>query len=219
MTRSYGWVIVGVGMVVTCVGFGAMFSLGVFLLPMAERPRVSRSSCTASSPWTAVAWGHQTSRYRRYGSQARLPCPSPWPPLPIFRPARVSGPCSSSPASEFLHGPIRHAGAPAKCMGGAAVQQFSHDGVQHAGERDHREADPLAASRPGRRDRGHDGSAPRRHRHVSVLLLLNSRATGSGIDISGKGCDGRPERGRIPGCEKEGGGADWPRLPARRPRA
>jgi MFS family permease len=30
----YGWIIVGAAMVVTCVGFGAMFSLGVFLQPM-----------------------------------------------------------------------------------------------------------------------------------------------------------------------------------------
>jgi hypothetical protein len=30
MKSYYGWVIVGAAMVVTCVGFGAMFSLGVF---------------------------------------------------------------------------------------------------------------------------------------------------------------------------------------------
>src|SRR5262245_17790437 len=32
----YGWVVVGIAMVVTCVGFGAMFSLGVFLQPISE---------------------------------------------------------------------------------------------------------------------------------------------------------------------------------------
>jgi MFS family permease len=36
MQISYGWVIVGAGMVVTCVGFGAMFSLAVFLQPMSD---------------------------------------------------------------------------------------------------------------------------------------------------------------------------------------
>ena len=37
MPLFYGWVIVGVGIVVTCVGFGAMLSLGVFLQPMSGR--------------------------------------------------------------------------------------------------------------------------------------------------------------------------------------
>jgi hypothetical protein len=32
----YGWIIVGAGIVVTCIGLGAMFSLSVFLQPMAE---------------------------------------------------------------------------------------------------------------------------------------------------------------------------------------
>src|SRR2546423_923629 len=34
MKIYYGWVIVGVGMVVTCIGLGTMMSLGVFLQPM-----------------------------------------------------------------------------------------------------------------------------------------------------------------------------------------
>jgi hypothetical protein len=36
MQISYGWVIVGAGMIVTCVGFGAMFSLGVFVQPISD---------------------------------------------------------------------------------------------------------------------------------------------------------------------------------------
>ena len=36
MKIFYGWVIVGVGIVVTCVGFGAMLSLSVFLAPIVE---------------------------------------------------------------------------------------------------------------------------------------------------------------------------------------
>jgi MFS family permease len=49
MTRSYGWVIVSVGMVVTCVGFGAMFSLGVFLQPMAETEGWSRTGISTAA--------------------------------------------------------------------------------------------------------------------------------------------------------------------------
>ena len=44
MKVFYGWVIVAVGMVVTCVGFGAMFSLGVFLQPMAADMGWSRTA-------------------------------------------------------------------------------------------------------------------------------------------------------------------------------
>ncbi len=43
MTVFYGWVIVGVGIVITCVGFGAMATLSVFLQPMAEAMGWSRA--------------------------------------------------------------------------------------------------------------------------------------------------------------------------------
>ena len=43
MTLFYGWVIVGVGIVITCVGFGAMATLSVFLQPMAEAMGWSRA--------------------------------------------------------------------------------------------------------------------------------------------------------------------------------
>ena len=33
---NYGWVVVAVGALMTCVGFGTMFSLAVFLQPMSE---------------------------------------------------------------------------------------------------------------------------------------------------------------------------------------
>ena len=36
MRISYGWVIVAVGALMTCVAFGAMFTLAVFLQPMAD---------------------------------------------------------------------------------------------------------------------------------------------------------------------------------------
>jgi MFS family permease len=45
----YGWVIVGAAMVVTCVGFGAMFSLGVFLQPMATSMGWSRTGISTAA--------------------------------------------------------------------------------------------------------------------------------------------------------------------------
>jgi len=35
MKLSYGWVVVGAGMLMTCIGIGAMLSLAVFLQPIA----------------------------------------------------------------------------------------------------------------------------------------------------------------------------------------
>src|SRR5262245_47145236 len=49
MKVFYGWVIVAVGMVVTCVGFGAMFSLGVFLQPMAADMGWSRTAISTAA--------------------------------------------------------------------------------------------------------------------------------------------------------------------------
>jgi MFS family permease len=49
MKIFYGWVIVGAAMVVTCVGFGAMFSLGVFLQPMSETMGWSRTGISAAA--------------------------------------------------------------------------------------------------------------------------------------------------------------------------
>jgi MFS family permease len=43
MKIFYGWVIVGVGIVVTCIGLGAMFTLGVFLQPISEAMGWSRA--------------------------------------------------------------------------------------------------------------------------------------------------------------------------------
>jgi len=39
MKFFYGWTIVGAGIVVTCIGFGAMLSLSVFLQSMSEAHR------------------------------------------------------------------------------------------------------------------------------------------------------------------------------------
>ena len=45
----YGWVIVAAAMVVTCVGFGAMFSLGVFLQPMSADAGWSRTGISTAA--------------------------------------------------------------------------------------------------------------------------------------------------------------------------
>jgi MFS family permease len=66
----YGWVIVGVGIVVTCVGVGAMLSLTVFLAPMAEAMGWSRTgiSTAALVNWLcmgagAFLWGALSDRF------------------------------------------------------------------------------------------------------------------------------------------------------------
>ncbi|HET7342844.1 MAG TPA: MFS transporter [Methylomirabilota bacterium] len=59
MSRAYGWVIVAVGIVVTCVGFGAMASLTVFLQPMAATMGWSRTgiSTAALVNWLCMGLG------------------------------------------------------------------------------------------------------------------------------------------------------------------
>ena len=42
MKLSYGWVVVGAGMLMTCIGVGAIFSLAVFLQPIAADTGWSR---------------------------------------------------------------------------------------------------------------------------------------------------------------------------------
>jgi MFS family permease len=66
----YGWVIVGVAMVVTCVGFGAMFSLGVFLQPMAEAMGWSRTAISTAALLNflgmgigSLVWGALSDRF------------------------------------------------------------------------------------------------------------------------------------------------------------
>ena len=47
MRRSYGWVVVGAGMVMTGLSFGAMMSLAVLLIPMAQETGWSRSGISS----------------------------------------------------------------------------------------------------------------------------------------------------------------------------
>ena len=46
---SYGWAIVGIGIVVTCFGMGAMLSLSVFLQPMAQAMGWSRTGVSTAA--------------------------------------------------------------------------------------------------------------------------------------------------------------------------
>src|SRR5262245_3541493 len=72
MTRGifYGWFIVGSGIVVTCIGVGAMLALSVFLQPMSEAMGWSRTgiSTTALVNWlcmgvSAFIWGALSDRF------------------------------------------------------------------------------------------------------------------------------------------------------------
>src|SRR5262249_30751561 len=72
MTRRifYGWFIVGAGIVVTCVGVGAMLALSVFLQPLSESMGWSRTgiSTAALINWlsmgvSAFIWGALSDRF------------------------------------------------------------------------------------------------------------------------------------------------------------
>ena len=74
----YGWVIVGAGFVVTCVGIGAMLSLSIFLQPMSEAMGWSRTgiSTAALLNWLAMGvgsflWGALSDRF---GTRAVMLC-------------------------------------------------------------------------------------------------------------------------------------------------
>ncbi len=70
MPFFYGWVIVVVGIVVTCVGFGAMMSLTVFLQPMSDAMGWSRTGIATAALLNflsmgagAFAWGALSDRF------------------------------------------------------------------------------------------------------------------------------------------------------------
>jgi MFS family permease len=67
---NYGWVIVGVGIVATCIGQGAMISLSIFLQPMSEAMGWSRSGISAAAflSWITMGvgslmWGALSDRF------------------------------------------------------------------------------------------------------------------------------------------------------------
>src|SRR6266480_4093165 len=49
MRLFYGWVIVGAGIVITCLGMGTMMSLGIFLQPMSAATGWSRTSISTAA--------------------------------------------------------------------------------------------------------------------------------------------------------------------------
>src|SRR6516164_9128294 len=49
MKIFYGWVIVGAGIVITCLGMGSMMSLGIFLQPMSAATGWSRTSVSTAA--------------------------------------------------------------------------------------------------------------------------------------------------------------------------
>ena len=70
MKIFYGWVIVAVGIVVTCVGFGAMMSLAVFMQPMSVAMGWSRTGIATAALLNflamaagAFAWGALSDRF------------------------------------------------------------------------------------------------------------------------------------------------------------
>jgi MFS family permease len=70
MKLFYGWIVVGVGIVVSCIGMGTMQTLGVFLQPVSEATGWSRTgvSTAALMNWLcmgigSVLWGALSDRF------------------------------------------------------------------------------------------------------------------------------------------------------------
>ena len=66
----YGWVIVGAGALMTCIGFGAMMSLGVFLQPISEATGWSHGGVSVAATlnflvmgFSAFVWGAMSDRF------------------------------------------------------------------------------------------------------------------------------------------------------------
>jgi len=66
----YGWIIVGAGIVITCLGMGTMMSLGIFLQPMSAATGWSRTSISTAALLNFLCmgpasffWGALSDRY------------------------------------------------------------------------------------------------------------------------------------------------------------
>lgn len=57
MTLFYGWIIVAAGFVISCVGFGTMTALGVFLEPISTEMGWSRASISAAATLNFISLG------------------------------------------------------------------------------------------------------------------------------------------------------------------
>lgn len=70
MKLFYGWVVVGAGIVITCIGFGTALSLGVFLQPMSLATGWSRAAISSAAMidfvcmgLASVFWGALSDRF------------------------------------------------------------------------------------------------------------------------------------------------------------
>jgi len=70
MRFSYGWVVVGIGALMTCIGMGAMMSLAVYLAPISETTGWSRGGVSATATlnflcmgFAGFAWGALSDRF------------------------------------------------------------------------------------------------------------------------------------------------------------
>jgi MFS family permease len=78
MKLFYGWVIVGVGIVVTCIGLGTMMSLGIFLQPMTQALGWSRTGISTAATLNFLAMGFGSFAWGtlsdRFGTRAVVLC-------------------------------------------------------------------------------------------------------------------------------------------------
>src|SRR5215510_1172734 len=70
MKIFYGWIVVGAGIVITCLGMGTMMSLGIFLQPMSAATGWSRTSISTAALLNflfmgpaSFLWGALSDRY------------------------------------------------------------------------------------------------------------------------------------------------------------
>jgi MFS family permease len=70
MRVSYGWVVVAAGMLLTCIGMGSIFSLAVFLQPIAADTGWTRTGISTAATLdflfmgaTALLWGMMSDRF------------------------------------------------------------------------------------------------------------------------------------------------------------
>src|SRR5260370_25002733 len=73
MKIFYGWIIVGAGIVVPCIGMGAMLSLGIFLQPIPTRMGWSRTGISTVSLLNFLSMGVRSFLWRALSHRLRTP--------------------------------------------------------------------------------------------------------------------------------------------------
>jgi MFS family permease len=78
MKLFYGWIIVGAGLIITCLGLGTMMSLGIFLQPMSAATGWSRTSISMAALLNFLAMGAASFAWGalsdRFGTRAVVLC-------------------------------------------------------------------------------------------------------------------------------------------------